>query len=148
MTDKEIVLAPRRAWVECHFHQLGLTDEEVMDFRPLPSENFNEGFFAGVAYSMLAAEAPKPTANISKKHKGLYRINKEAKVGETIECPVCHTKFTKRQYSQAFCCGQCKDKFHNMRCKDRHCYDDTPEDSMTDHDWDEAFGVAEYNDAD
>lgn len=85
---------------------------------------------------------------MKRKKKGLYRSNKEAKVGEIIECPVCHTKFTKRQYSQAFCCDQCKDKFHNMRCKDRHRYVDIPDDGMTDHDWDEAFGVAEYNDAD
>lgn len=29
------------------------------------------------------------------KKKGLYRTNKEAKVGEIIECPVCHIKFKK-----------------------------------------------------
>jgi uncharacterized protein (DUF2225 family) len=29
------------------------------------------------------------------KKKGLYKINKEAKVGEIIECPICHTKFAK-----------------------------------------------------
>ncbi len=76
------------------------------------------------------------------KKNGLYKTNKEAKVHEIIECPVCHTKFEKIQWSQAFCCTQCKDKFHNMQCKDRHRYADR----MTDHDWDEAFGVAEYND--
>ena len=38
-----------------------------------------------------------------KKKNGLYKINKEAKVGEIIECPICHNKFAKRQYSQAFC---------------------------------------------
>lgn len=80
-----------------------------------------------------------------KTKKGLYQRNKDAKVGEIIECPVCHTKFTKCQYSQAFCCGHCKDKFHNMRCKDRHRYKVDCGDGMTDHDWDEAFGVAEYN---
>lgn len=86
--------------------------------------------------------------NKKQKRKSLYKTNKEAKVGETIECPVCHTKFTKRQYSQEFCCGQCKDKFHNMRSKDRHrySYEESQSDGMTDHDWDEAFGVAEYND--
>lgn len=56
----------------------------------------------------------------AKKRKGLYRTNKEAKVGTEIECPVCHTKFIKRQYSQAFCCTQCKDKFHNNHDGDRH----------------------------
>lgn len=80
-----------------------------------------------------------------KTKKGLYQRNKDAKVGEIIECPVCHTKFTKCQYSQAFCCGHCKDKFHNMRCKDRHRYKVDWDNGMTDHDWDEAFGVAEYN---
>lgn len=81
-----------------------------------------------------------------KRKKGLYRTNKEAKVHEIIECPVCHTKFEKIQWTQAFCCSQCKDKFHNMRCKDRHRYAESYDDGMTDHDWDEAFGVAEYND--
>ena len=33
---------------------------------------------------------------------GLYKNNKRAKVGDTIECPVCHIKFIKKQYSQAF----------------------------------------------
>ena len=51
---------------------------------------------------------------------GLYRKNKIAKVGEIIECPICHTKFKKKQYSQAFCCIQCKDKFHNQVDGDRH----------------------------
>lgn len=31
-----------------------------------------------------------------KRKKGLYRANKEAKVGETITCPVCHTRFRKK----------------------------------------------------
>ena len=51
---------------------------------------------------------------------GLYRTNKNAKTGTEIECPVCHTKFKKRQYSQAFCCTRCKDKFHNRVDGDRH----------------------------
>ena len=76
--------------------------------------------------------------------KGLYKTNKEAKVGEEIECPICHTKFVKRQYSQAFCCIKCKDKFHNMKSGDRHLYENNGDD-ITDHDWDESFGVAEYN---
>lgn len=48
-----------------------------------------------------------------------YKANKEAKVGETIICPVCGEAFIKKQYSQAFCCGECKDKFWNKR-GDRH----------------------------
>lgn len=48
-----------------------------------------------------------------------YKVNKEAKVGEIIVCPVCGREFVKKQYSQVFCCGECKDKFWNRR-GDRH----------------------------
>ena len=51
---------------------------------------------------------------------GLYKTNKGAKSGTIIECPVCHKKFKKIQYSQAFCCGKCKDKYHNIHDGDRH----------------------------
>lgn len=51
--------------------------------------------------------------------KERYNINKACKVGETIICPICHTAFIKKQYSQAFCCTQCKDKFWNSK-GDRH----------------------------
>lgn len=80
--------------------------------------------------------------------KVLYKINKESKCGEVIECPVCHTKFTKKQYSQAFCCSRCKDKYWNDK-GDRHGYTENCDDEslMTDMDWDEMFGVAEYNDS-
>lgn len=47
MTTSDYELAERRAWIESHFHQHGLSDEEVMAFNPLPSENFSEGFSAG-----------------------------------------------------------------------------------------------------
>ena len=50
MTTSDYELAERRAWVENHFHQHGLTDEEVMAFNPLPSENFSEGFTAGLDF--------------------------------------------------------------------------------------------------
>ena len=50
----------------------------------------------------------------------LYLINKKAKNGTEIECPICHTKFKKKQYSQAFCCTRCKDKYHNENEGDRH----------------------------
>lgn len=78
-----------------------------------------------------------------KKKKGLYKINKEAKVGEIIECPICHTKFAKRQYSQAFCTTSCKDRFWNSK-GDRHLYIDYSDD-FGDHEMDEMYGVAEYN---
>lgn len=42
-----------------------------------------------------------------------YYINKSAKVGDEIRCPVCGHTFSKRQYSQAFCCGKCKDTYWN-----------------------------------
>lgn len=96
----------------------------------------------------LFPELAKASIGMSKKKKkGLYRSNKEAKVGETIECPVCHNKFIKRQYSQAFCCGHCKDRFHNMRCKDRRKYNDSGDDNPYDSFSDEAMdlGIADYN---
>ena len=49
----------------------------------------------------------------------LYSKNKEAKCGETIECPVCHKMFVKKQWQQAFCCTQHKDKYWNQK-GDRH----------------------------
>jgi len=54
-------------------------------------------------------------ANINK----VYKDNKAAAVGASIICPVCGKIFQKRQYSQAFCSGACKDAFHNAQ-GDRH----------------------------
>lgn len=48
-----------------------------------------------------------------------YIKNKEAKCGEELNCPVCNSTFTKKQWQQAFCCGKCKDKFWNSK-GDRH----------------------------
>lgn len=79
-----------------------------------------------------------------KKRRGLYKLNKESKVGETIECPICHTKFTKRQYSQVFCSTRCKDRFWNSK-GDRHLYADYSDNDFGDREMDEMFGVAEYN---
>ena len=53
------------------------------------------------------------------KRKITYETNKKAKVGDEIVCPICSQKFVKRQYSQAFCCGSCKDAFWNAK-GDRH----------------------------
>lgn len=53
------------------------------------------------------------------KRKLQYEVNKNAKVGTEITCPICSTKFIKRQYSQAFCDGKCKDAYWNAK-KDRH----------------------------
>lgn len=52
--------------------------------------------------------------------ENLYLNNKKAKVGTPIICPICHGRFTKKQYSQAFCCTHCKDAYHNMNDEDRH----------------------------
>ena len=49
----------------------------------------------------------------------IYERNKAAKVGAEIICPICGQKFVKKQYSQAFCCGKCKDDFWNTK-GDRH----------------------------
>ena len=65
---------------------------------------------------------------------GLYKKNKKAKVGEQIECPVCYSKFKKIQYSQAFCCTHCKDKYHNRHDGDRHRYNVHEEDYYYDND--------------
>lgn len=53
------------------------------------------------------------------KRKLQYEANKSAKVGTEITCPICGIKFVKRQYSQAFCDGKCKDVFWNAK-RDRH----------------------------
>ena len=53
-----------------------------------------------------------------KKNAKRYDINKQAKVGEEIICPVCGSHFVKRSYQQAFCCILCKDKYNNQRRKD------------------------------
>lgn len=53
------------------------------------------------------------------KRKETYLANKKAKVGEQVACPVCGELFIKKQYSQAFCCGECKDIFWNAK-GDRH----------------------------
>lgn len=49
----------------------------------------------------------------------IYKTNKLLKVGDSCICPICGTTFVKRQWQQAFCCGVCKDKYHNKK-GDRH----------------------------
>ena len=48
-----------------------------------------------------------------------YGKNKSAKVGEILICPICGKEFGKKHYVQAFCCGKCKDTYHNGK-GDRH----------------------------
>ena len=71
-----------------------------------------------------------------------YHLNKETKTGAEIVCPVCGAHFKKRQYSQAFCSGECKDRFWNAVNPRGFALTG----GMTDRDWDDAYGVAEYND--
>lgn len=53
------------------------------------------------------------------KRKERYNTNKASKIGDECICPICYTKFTKKHYAQAFCCGKCKDAYWNAK-KDRH----------------------------
>lgn len=56
---------------------------------------------------------------MSGERKQTYKLNKTLKVGDELTCPICKTKFIKKQWQQAFCCGTCKDKFWNDK-PDRH----------------------------
>ena len=49
------------------------------------------------------------------KRKELYIANKNKKVGEVCICPICKNEFSKTHYAQAFCCNECKVKYHNDR---------------------------------
>ena len=58
---------------------------------------------------MKTTKAKKP------KRKELYIANKNKKVGEVCICPICKSEFSKTHYAQAFCCNECKVKYHNDR---------------------------------
>ena len=58
--------------------------------------------------------------SIGKREQNRYLKNKEAKTGETIKCPICGESFIKKQYSQAFCCKECKGYYWNAAKPDRH----------------------------
>lgn len=47
--------------------------------------------------------------------KKTYLANKGKKVGDKCICPICKCEFTKTHYAQAFCCNECKVKYHNDR---------------------------------
>ncbi len=55
---------------------------------------------------------------MAKKKIKRYDINKSAKVGTEIICPVCGKMFIKKSYQQAFCSTECKDKYWNQKRKD------------------------------
>lgn len=52
MTKENIEKAKRRAWIEMNFHKKGLSDEEVMSSKPLPSANFSKEFKAGMNFAL------------------------------------------------------------------------------------------------
>jgi ribosomal protein L32 len=58
--------------------------------------------------------------SIGKREQNRYLKNKEAKTGETIKCPICGEVFIKKQYSQTFCCKECKGYYWNAAKPDRH----------------------------
>jgi ribosomal protein L32 len=58
--------------------------------------------------------------SIGKREQNRYLQNKEAKTGEIIKCPICGEVFIKKQYSQAFCCKECKGYYWNAVKPDRH----------------------------
>lgn len=51
MNKGQIELAKRRAWADTRTAGEKLTDEEVLDWAS-PSDNFNEGFDAGMAFAL------------------------------------------------------------------------------------------------
>ena len=53
-----------------------------------------------------------------KEYIKIYDINKDAKVGTEIICPVCGKHFIKKSYQQAFCCGECKNRYWNQKRTD------------------------------
>lgn len=59
----------------------------------------------------------KLTSKKGKKIEEVKGINEQAKVGETIKCPICGRLFKKKSYQQKFCSISCKDKYHNKRMR-------------------------------
>lgn len=53
------------------------------------------------------------------KHNLLYKLGKEAKVGDTISCANCRKTMVKVQWANVFCCPACKDAYWNKK-GDRH----------------------------
>ena len=51
-----------------------------------------------------------------------YKLNKEAKVGDSCVCPSCGSGFVKNSYQQAFCKTRT-----GMKCKDKYWNTVTPE---------------------
>lgn len=46
-----------------------------------------------------------------KVNQNQYSLNKDAKVGDHINCANCNKEFIKKQYSQVFCENSCKNKY-------------------------------------
>ena len=49
------------------------------------------------------------------KRKQTYLLNKNNNVGDICVCPICNSEFIKKHYAQAFCCNECKVKYHNNK---------------------------------
>lgn len=54
-----------------------------------------------------------------KAKSSVYLQNKASKIGSMITCPICGSRFFKKQYSQAFCSLHCKDAYWNSCQKDK-----------------------------
>lgn len=73
MTNQDYEKAERRAWVEGRFQQYGLSDEEVMAFLPLPSDNFSQGFMAGMEAAKKQPLAERLTEEEKEKVKFIHK---------------------------------------------------------------------------
>lgn len=54
------------------------------------------------------------TTSIAKKTERKIEVNKEARIGSTIVCPMCDVEFKKEKLGQVFDCKECKDKYDKM----------------------------------
>lgn len=69
MTTEE--LAKRRAWVEIHFGDKNLTDEELATATYMPSENFSDGWDKGAEW-VLASLWKHPKDELPEKGEYVY----------------------------------------------------------------------------
>ena len=59
-------------------------------------------------------------AEMRAKYSESYALNKNAKVGTLICCPICGNLFWKKQYSQVFDTLKCKNTYWDRTKGDRH----------------------------
>jgi hypothetical protein len=70
---------------------------------------------------------PVMTASQKVEAKSRYDINKDAKVGDAIECACCGKKLTKTNYQQAFCPPIKSRRGKRYKCKDQYWNATVPE---------------------